>query len=108
MPRDLIKEIIDIKGYKKNDVVSIPIAFGIERASIISGLFLGVLCILLPLPYILEILSVKYMIVVLFFAYPIIIYCLIKLVKKPVVGEFSKLSRFLKFAMATGLVAMFI
>ena len=108
MPREIIKDIIDIKGDQKNNVVSIPIALGIERASIISVLFLGVLCILLPLPYILEILSVRYMIVVLFFAYPIIIYCLIRLVKKPAAGEFSKLSRFLKFAMATGLVAMFI
>lgn len=106
MPREIIKDIVDIKGDQRNNVISLPIVLGIERASIISGLFLGVLCILLPLPYILKILSVRYMVVVLFFAYPIIIYCLIKLVKKPAAGEFSKLSRFLKFAMATGLLAM--
>jgi geranylgeranylglycerol-phosphate geranylgeranyltransferase len=108
MPREIIKDIIDIKGDKQNNVVSIPIALGIRRASTISAFFLGVLCILLPLPYILEILSVRYMIVVLFFACPIIIYCLVKLVKKPGATEFSKLSRFLKFAMATGLVAMIV
>lgn len=108
MPREIVKDIIDIKGDRKNRVSSIPIVLGIEKACIISAFFLGFLCLLLPLPYIFKALSLKYMIIILLFAYPLIVYSFAKLVKKPALAEYSVLSRVLKIAMVTGLVAMII
>jgi geranylgeranylglycerol-phosphate geranylgeranyltransferase len=108
MPREIIKDIIDIKGDRENNVSSMPILFGIERASVITSLFIGILCILLPLPYVFEVLSIKYMIIALIFAYPLLIYCLLKLLKKPVDREFTTLGRVLKIVMGIGLVAMII
>jgi len=108
MPREIIKDIIDIKGDRENNVSSMPILLGIEKASVISTFFIGILCILLPLPYIFELLSIKYMIIALIFAYPLLVYCLVKLLKKPVDCEFTNLSRVLKVAMGIGLAAMII
>jgi len=108
MPREIIKDMIDIKGDRENNVSSMPIVFGTEKACAISAFFVGILCILLPLPYIFKVLSIKYMIVVLVFAYPLLIYCLVKLLKRPVDKELITLSRALKISMGTGLVAMII
>jgi len=108
MPREIIKDIIDIKGDRENNVSSMPIVFGIEKASLISAFFIAFMCILLPLPYIFKVLSIKYIFIILIFAYPLLIYCLIILLKKPDDREFITLSRVLKIAMGTGLVAMII
>lgn len=106
MPREIIKDVIDIKGDKSTGIISLPILLGKERSFNISALLLGILCILLPLPYIMKILHLQYMIVVLIFAYPMIIYVIFRLLKKPQEPVLAKLSNLLKISMAAGLVAM--
>ncbi|MBA7514557.1 Protoheme IX farnesyltransferase [subsurface metagenome] len=106
MPREIIKDVIDITGDKSVGIASLPILLGKERSFNISALFLGILCILLPLPYIMKILHLQYMIVVLIFAFPIIIYVIFRLLKKPHETVLTKLSNLLKISMAAGLIAM--
>lgn len=106
MPREIIKDIIDIKGDKAHGIISLPIRFGQERSFTISAFSLGILCILLPLPYIMNILHFRYIIIVLLCAYPIIIFCLFKFLKKPPQKDLTKFSNLLKISMAVGLMAM--
>lgn len=106
MPREIIKDIIDIKGDRENNVASLPIVFSIEKASLISALFIGILCLILPIPYIFKVLSLKYMVIILIFAYPLLVFCLVKLIKKPGSRQLTVLSRVLKIAMVFGLVGM--
>ena len=106
MPREIIKDIIDIKGDEANGVVSLPMIFGKERVSAFGAFLLGVLCVLLPLPYILRILSLRYMIAVLLLAYPLIFYCMLRLLKKPSEDGLLKSSKLIKISMAVGLIAM--
>ena len=108
MPREIIKDILDIKGDRENKVASLPIVFSTEKALLMGALSIGILCLIMPIPYILKVLSLKYMVIILIFAYPLLVYCLIKLIKKPAAHGLVMLSRVLKIVMAAGLVAMII
>jgi geranylgeranylglycerol-phosphate geranylgeranyltransferase len=108
MPREIIKDIIDIKGDRLHGVVSLPILLGAKKSLNISALFLTVLCILLPLPFIMRILHLRYMLILLIGAYPLLIYTIITFLKNPDTSVLRKSSRVLKISMAIGLAAMII
>ncbi len=105
-PREIIKDIIDIKGDEAFGIISLPILMGKERSLKISALLVGILCILLPLPFIFKILSIRYMLIVLLCAYPILIFAIVMFLKRPEERMLTKLSNLLKISMAVGLVAM--
>lgn len=106
--REVIKDVIDIEGDRAVGVNSLPIVFGVERACHVGALSLGLLCILLPLPFIFKTLDVPYMAIVLIIAYPMIIYTILRLLKKPVKGELRTLSNLIKITMVVGLIAMIV
>ncbi len=107
-PREIIKDIIDIKGDRAYGVISLPMLLGKERSLNIGALLLVVLCILLPLPFIMKVLHLRYMLIVLLCAYPILIYTIIRFLKRPQGAEMNKLSSLLKISMAVGLIAMIV
>lgn len=108
MPREIIKDIIDIKGDRRNDVVSLPILLGIKKSLNISALFLCILCILLPLPFITRTLHLRYLLIILVGAYPLLIYIIIHCLKTPQEHILTNLSKLLKISMVIGLVAMIV
>ncbi|HEC78535.1 MAG TPA: hypothetical protein ENI34_05250 [candidate division WOR-3 bacterium] len=108
MPREIVKDIMDMKGDTEYGVISLPIRFGYERALVISALFLAVLCIILPVPYLMGILSIRYLLVILFGAYPIIFYSIFRFLKTPEQKELPKFSTLLKISMGVGVIAMII
>jgi geranylgeranylglycerol-phosphate geranylgeranyltransferase len=105
-PREIIKDVLDMQGDEKGGVTSLPIRFGVERSFRASALLLGILCVLLPIPFFLQVLKLRYMLIVLLFAYPVLIYTVIKLLRKPSKRELTTLSTLVKISMAVGLVAM--
>jgi geranylgeranylglycerol-phosphate geranylgeranyltransferase len=108
LPREIVKDVLDMKGDKEIGAVTLPIIAGPFRACNLSALLLGFLCLLLPLPYILGILNIAYMILILAVAYPVLLYVIWRLLKKPLTGELHLMSNLIKAAMAAGLVAMII
>lgn len=106
--REIVKDVIDIEGDRTMGVISLPIVMGTERACNLSALSLAILCIILPLPFILKTLNLVYMTIVLIVAYPMIIYTILKLFKKPLKDELQKLSNFTKIIMLVGLIAMIV
>jgi geranylgeranylglycerol-phosphate geranylgeranyltransferase len=104
--REIIKDVVDIKGDQTAGVISLPIILGKEKSISVSVLLLAILCIGLPIPFIFKILTLRYMIMVLLFAYPIIFYAIFQLVKHPKGIGFNKISNLLKISMAFGLIAM--
>lgn len=105
-PREIIKDVIDREGDRNAGVSSLPIRFGVERAYTMGALFVGILIILLPFPFLLRLLKLRYILIVLLCAYPLLLYMLIKLLKKPQESELPVLSTVLKLTMVIGLVAM--
>ncbi len=98
-PREIIKDIIDIKGDREFGVASFPIIYGEEKARQIALVFLIILLCLSPIPYALGFLNIKYLLVILFIAIPLIIFTIVK------IRNDKLTSNFLKIIMMAGLVA---
>lgn len=108
LPREIVKDIIDMKGDKMIGAVTLPIVAGITRSCTISAILLGCLFLMLPIPYIINILNVVYIVIILVIAYPILFFVMWRLVRKPALDELPRISNFMKAAMAVGLAAMII
>lgn len=106
MPREIIKDILDIEGDRSYRVISLPIHFSIQQALSLSALFIGILLVLLPLPFLLRILTVRYMIIVLIGAYPTLLYCFSLALRKPSKIQLKRMSLLYKLSMLVGLLAM--
>ena len=106
LPREIVKDIMDMKGDKMTGAVTLPILAGMTQSYTISAILLVFLLLLLPIPYIINILSTVYIIVVLLIAYPILLYIIWRLMKRPALDELPLLSNLMKAAMAAGLAAM--
>lgn len=108
LPREMIKDVIDMSGDRLAGARTLPIIAGPSAAYTISAVFLGLLCIALPLPYITGILNIAYVVIILGAAYPLLFYIMWRLLKNPSSESLPRLSNLLKAAMAAGLVAMII
>jgi geranylgeranylglycerol-phosphate geranylgeranyltransferase len=108
LPREIVKDIMDMKGDKMIGAVTLPIVAGITQSCTISAILLGCLILLLPVPYIINILDVVYIVIILVVAYPILLYIIWRLMKKPPLDELPRISNLMKAAMAVGLAAMII
>jgi geranylgeranylglycerol-phosphate geranylgeranyltransferase len=108
LPREIVKDIIDMKGDKMTGATTLPVVAGITQSYTISAIFLGFLFLLLPIPFIINILSVVYIIIILLIAYPILLYIIWRLMKRPALDDLPLISNLMKAAMAAGLAAMII
>ena len=108
VPREIVKDIMDMKGDKMTGAVTLPIFAGITRSCTISAILLACLALLLPVPYIINILNVVYILIILVVAYPILLYIIWRLMRKPGLDELPRISNLVKAAMAVGLAAMII
>jgi len=104
--REIVKDLIDKQGDQRFSVRSIPIVYGDKKACRISALSLVILCIILPIPFILGNLGIWYMLIILVGALPACIYIAVRLLRCPPVEDLVKSSRHIKFVMAVGLIAM--
>jgi len=101
-PREIIKDIMDIKGDREFGVASLVIIYGEQKARNIVCLFLVLLILACPLPFIFGFLNIKYLIIIGFIAVPLIIFTIAKL------HDSHLVSNLLKFIMLIGLVAFII
>lgn len=108
LPREIVKDVIDMKGDRAIGAHTLPIVLGPFRACSISALLLACLCLMLPLPYILGILNSNYIVIVLVAAYPILLYTIWQLLRKPPTDRLPLISDLIKTSMAIGLIAMIV
>lgn len=101
-PREIIKDIMDIKGDKEFNVASLPIIYGEQNARNIARFFLILFILACPLPFIFGVLNIKYLIVVGVIVIPLTIFTVVQL------HNSSRASNLLKFIMFIGLIAFII
>jgi geranylgeranylglycerol-phosphate geranylgeranyltransferase len=106
VPREIVKDVMDMKGDKMAGIKTIPIIAGPITAYNISAILLGLLCLILPVPFISKSLNTAYILIVLLIAYPILFYTIWRLTRKPSKEELPLISNLMKASMAVGLVAM--
>jgi len=108
LPREIIKDVIDMNGDRLAGARTLPIIAGPFAAYNVSTIFLGLLCLMLPLPYITGILSITYIIITLAAAYPLLFYIIYRLMTRPSIEALPLISNLMKASMAVGLFAMII
>ena len=108
LPREIVKDVMDMKGDKTIGATTLPIIAGPVTSCNISALILALLCLILPLPYLLGILNVVFIIIILVAAYPLLFYIILRLLRKPQSSALPLISNLIKASMAAGLVAMIV
>lgn len=106
LPREIVKDVMDMRGDKATGARTLPIIAGPARSFNISALILALLCLILPVPYILGILNVVYIIIILVAVYPLLFYIVLRLLRKPQSSALPLISTFIKASMVAGLIAM--
>lgn len=105
-PREILKDVIDMEGDRAGGVSSLPIILGVVPSYRISAFMLCCLCILLPFPFLLNLLGRVYLAVVVIGAYPLLVFTIVQLFRKTVHKDLSRYSTLLKVVMVIGLIGM--
>ncbi|XRO74708.1 UbiA family prenyltransferase [Methanocaldococcus sp. 28A] len=104
--REIVKDFEDMEGDKKEEVISLPIKYG--KKALYFATFLIVLAVVLsPLPYILKIFGIYYLILIAICDI-LFIYAMALLLKKPNRDTASRVSKFLKIIMNIVLLAFIV
>ncbi|AIJ05082.1 (s)-2,3-di-O-geranylgeranylglyceryl phosphate synthase [Methanocaldococcus bathoardescens] len=104
--REIVKDFEDMEGDKKEGVISLPIKYG--KKSLYFATFLVILAVVLsPLPYILKIFGIYYLILIAICDI-LFIYAMALLLKSPNRDTASNVSKFLKIIMNIVLLAFIV
>jgi geranylgeranylglycerol-phosphate geranylgeranyltransferase len=106
--RELIKDIEDLEGDKKNNQSTFPIKYGINRTKNLIALFILLLIISTFYPFIFHIYSIDYFLVVLFMVDLPLVYFIKTIYSNDFLFKLSSLSFKLKLLMIIGLIAIFL
>jgi geranylgeranylglycerol-phosphate geranylgeranyltransferase len=105
MPREIIKDVIDLKGDRASGVRSLPVLWGEKNSLRLAGLFLLMLVFLTPLPYFMNIMGIAYLVVVIFCALPLLVLLAIAAMRTPTPRSLRMQSNTIKLVMGIGLFA---
>lgn len=108
IPREILKDVMDMEGDRAGGVLSLPIIYGTVPSFRISALLLCSLCILVPLPFFMKLLGSLYLGLMVIGAYPILIFLIVQLLKNPQYEDLPRYSSLLKLVMIIGLVGMIV
>jgi len=108
MGREIIKDVQDLKGDLSLNVSSFPIRFGIRFSLIFATLIFSLLIFLTSLPYLFDIFSFLYLIMVILGVDLVLFYVLWSMWKDPSNSNLGRLSTILKIDMFLGLAAIYV
>ena len=106
--REIIKDIEDIDGDKKNRLETYPIKYGIENSKTLLIALLIFLFTATSIPTLFRLYKIEYFIIVMFFVNLPIIYFISEIASKHFLNNISKLSSLIKLTMIFGLIAIFL
>ncbi len=106
--REIIKDIQDLEGDLFLKASSLPIRFGVRFSLALATVVFSFLIFLSPLPYLLDIFSLFYLIMVILGVDLVLSYVLWSMWKDPSASNLGKLSTILKIDMVLGLVAIYV
>ena len=106
--REILKDVEDLKGDRLVDAKTIPIFFGKKIAFLFITFIFSTLIILTLAPYIFNIFSIFYLLLVILGVDSLMLYTIFSMWKNPSEKNLGRLSRILKLDMLLGLLAIFI
>jgi geranylgeranylglycerol-phosphate geranylgeranyltransferase len=106
--REIIKDMEDIEGDKQQGIFTYPAVHGFKKAKSIIVFITIILISLTLIPFITKLYQIEYLLVVMVFVNPLLIYILKSLFEDDSVKNLNKLSNLLKLNMVIGLTAIFL
>ncbi len=105
--REIIKDMEDIEGDKKNRAITLPVRFGLIPAKWSATIIFFLLFILTIIPFMINIYGIWYFLIVLLGVNSILVYTIIRMWQHSSKKNFAQLSILLKADMIVGLLAIF-
>jgi len=106
--REIIKDIQDVRGDQTTGMLSLPIKWGRRKAVYVSLIFLALVILGSPVPYIMGIYSLYYLVCVVFGVDLVLIYCILSLLRSPSEQNAVKVANLMKFDIFAGLGAIYL
>lgn len=106
--REIIKDIEDIEGDEKNNVITFPSKFGIQKTKNVLTFIIIILIGFTFYPFIKEIYSIEYFIIILLTVDLLLVYFIREIKSNMFIYKISTISKLLKLSMIFGLIAIFL
>lgn len=106
--REILKDIEDLEGDKKNNLRTFPIKYGIEKTSSLLFIISTILVLATFYPYFTELYKIEYFIIVLFLVNLPIIFLIKEIITKKFLSKISLHSSMLKIVMIFGLLSIYL
>jgi geranylgeranylglycerol-phosphate geranylgeranyltransferase len=106
--REIVKDIADEAGDREGARRTLPMAIGVRGALLVSALPLALLVLLSPLPFLLGIYNVFYLVIVLVGVDLLLAFAFARCLRRPDRSNLGLLSHLLKGQMVIGMAAMLV
>ena len=106
--REMIKDVQDMKGDAQMNAKTFPLIFGKTNSLILITLYILLMLIILPLPYVYHWYNINYLMTAVIGIYPVLIYSIISMWKRPTPHNLGIISKVLKMDMLVGLLALYL
>lgn len=106
--RELVKDAEDIEGDKKNNVITFPIKFGIQRTKQLVMVLTFILVGFTVYPFAERIYEIEYFVIVMIIVNPVLVYSVKSLFTDNERKNYHRISSLLKLDMIFGLIAIFL
>jgi geranylgeranylglycerol-phosphate geranylgeranyltransferase len=106
--REIVKDLEDLKGDRSLNVSSLPIRFGVRFSLAFATTVFSFLIFLTLIPYLLDIFSLPYLIMVILGVDLVLFYVVWSMWKDPSASNLGRLSTILKIDMLLGLAAIYV
>ncbi|MDD8019228.1 MAG: UbiA family prenyltransferase, partial [Bacteroidota bacterium] len=106
--REVIKDMEDVEGDMKNNIVTYPIKYGMKRASWVATIFLSAVIVSTFIPFLLGFYGIKFFAVVNVGVNAVVVFVIYSLWKDQSSGNLNRVSNILKYDMLVGLVAIYL
>ncbi len=107
LARELIKDMEDLEGDKRQDARTFPIVFGVRAATGLATLAMVALSLLIAIAYRLRQYNDYFLYISLLTVFPLLTWVVVKIWRDPGPNDLNTASRLLKITMIAGLVALF-
>jgi len=106
--REIIKDMEDAEGDKRQGINTYPVSYGFKKAKMIVVFVTTVLIILTLYPFVINMYAIEYFLIVMICVNPLMVYIVKSLFEDDSVKNLNKLSNLLKLNMVIGLIAIFL
>ncbi len=107
LSREIIKDVEDIEGDRSQGLVTLPIRYGVRAAYLVTTFIIAILIVLTMVPYILNIFSFAYLLIVSIGVDLFLLYVIFSIWRMPDTIRLRRVAIFMKLDMVVGLAAVY-